>query len=182
MNGDDDTLMQHIRSGNTQRFGSLAERHGHQLMLFVGRIVSQREDAEDVVQNAFVAAYEHLNDYDPERASVQTWLQRIAYHEALRHLRRSKRQMVPLEVTGDVPDELPETTTAEQLDEAIRQLQPEDQMLLQLYYFDRRALKDIAYIMGATTDTLTREVSRLGSRMHRIRQRLRVILTRMNNE
>lgn len=90
--------------------------------------------------------------------------------------------MVPLEVTGDVPDELPETTTAEQLDEAIRQLQPEDQMLLQLYYFDRRALKDIAYIMGATTDTLTREVSRLGSRMHRIRQRLRVILTRMNNE
>ena len=135
------------------------------------------------MQNAFVAAYEHLDDYDPQRASLQTWLQRIAYHEALYHLRKRKRQaLLPLDVGDDVSDELPETTTAEQLDEAIQKLPPDDQMLLQFYYFDQRSLKEIAYITGTAVESLTREVSRLSSRLHRIRQRLRIILTSMNNE
>ena len=183
MTNEDNIIIQHICSGETQDFGLLVNRHGPALMAFVGRIVDQQEDAEDVVQNAFVAAYEHLKDYDPQRASLTTWLKRIAYHEALYHLRKRKRQvLLPLDVGDDVPDELPETTTAEQLDEAIQKLPPEDQMLLQLYYFDERPLKEIAYITDTAGNSLTREVSRLSSQLHRIRQRLRIILTRMNNE
>jgi RNA polymerase sigma-70 factor (ECF subfamily) len=152
-------------------------------MAFVGRIVAVQEDAEDVVQETFVTAYEHLNDYAPEKASMKTWLYRIAYHEALHHLRRRKRLLeIPFVVGEDVPDELPDTTTAEQLDEAIQELPPEDQMLLQLYYFDQRPLKEIAYITGTACDSLNREVSRLSSQLHRIRQRLRIILTRLNDE
>ena len=183
MINEDEIIIQRIRSGETQGFGLLVNSHGPNLMTFVGRIVEQQEDVEDVVQNTFVAAYEHLKDFDPKRASLSTWLQRIAYHEALYHLRKRKRQvLLPLDVGDDVPDELPEATTAEQLDEAIQKLPHEDQMLLQLYYFDERPLKEIAYITNAKSDSLTREVSRLSSQLHRIRQRLRIILTRMNNE
>lgn len=183
MSNDDHIIIQRIRSGETKEFGLLVNSHVPALMAFVGRIVVQQEDAEDVVQNTFVAAYEHLKDYDPQRASLSTWLQRIAYHEALYHLRKRKRQvLLPLDVGDDVPDVLPETTTAEQLDEAIQKLSPEDQMLLQLYYFDGHPLKEIAYITGSESDSLNREVSRLSSQLHRIRQRLRIILTRMNNE
>ena len=183
MTNEDHIIIQRIRSGELREFGLLVNSHGPALMAFVGRIVKQQEDAEDVVQNTFVAAYEHLKDYDPLRASLSTWLQRIAYHEALYHLRKRKRQvLLPLDMGDDVPDELPETTTAEQLDEAIQELPPEDQMLLQLYYFDGRPLKEIAYITNASGDSLNREVSRLSSQLHRIRQRLRIILTRMNDE
>ena len=183
MTNEDNIIIQRIRSGETKEFGLLVNRHGPALMTFVGRIVEQQEDAEDVVQNTFVAAYEHIKDYDPQRASLSTWLQRIAYHEALYHLRKRKRQvLLPLDVGDDVPDELPETTTAEQLDEAIQKLPPEDQMLLQLYYFDQRPLKEIAYITGSADNSLNREASRLSSQLHRIRQRLRIIITRMNNE
>lgn len=183
MTNEDHIIIQRIRSGELREFGLLVNSHGPALMAFVGRIVEQQEDAEDVVQNTFVAAYEHRKDYDPLRASLSTWLQRIAYHEALYHLRKRKRQvLLPLDMGDDVPDELPETTTAEQLDEAILKLPPEDQMLLQLYYFDGRPLKEIAYITNASGDSLNREVSRLSSQLHRIRQRLRIILTRMNNE
>ena len=183
MTNDEQIIIQHIRSGKTEEFGLLMRRYGPALMLFVGRIVGQQEDTEDVVQDTFVTAYEHIADYDPKRACILTWLQRIAYHEALYHLRRRKRQMVlPLDVGEDIPDELPTDTTAEQLDEAIRRLSPEDQMLLQLYYFDQRPLKEIAYITGSTGDSLTREASRLSSQLLRIRQRLRIIITRMNNE
>ena len=183
MTNEDQIIIQRIRSGETQEFGLLVNRHGPSLMVFVGRLIEQPEDVEDVVQNTFVAAYEHLKDYEPHRASLLTWLQRIAYHEALYHLRKRKRQvLLPLDVGEDVPDELPETTTAEQLDEAIQKLPPEDQMLLQLYYFDERPLKEIAYITDTADDSLNREVSRLSSQLHRIRQRLRIILTRMNDE
>ena len=164
-------------------FAPMVNQYGPALMAFVGRIVTIQEDAEDVVQETFVTAYEHLNDYAPEKASLKTWLFRIAYHKALNHLRRRKRQLeIPFMVGEDVPDELPDTTTAEQLDEAIQELPPEDQMLLQLYYFDQRPLKEIAYITGTASDSLNREVSRLSSQLHRIRQRLRIILTRLNDE
>ena len=183
MSNEDQIIIQHIRSGETQEFGLLVNRHGPSLMVFVGRLIEQQEDVEDVIQNTFVAAYEHLKDYDPQRASLSTWLQRIAYHETLYYLRKRKRQvLLPLDVGDDVSEELPETTTAEQLDEAIQKLSPEDQMLLQLYYFDGRPLKEIAYITDAAGNSLNREVSRLSSQLHRIRQRLRIILTRMNNE
>ena len=85
--------------------------------------------------------------------------------------------MLPLNISDDVPDELPEDTTAQQLDEAIQQLSPEDQMLLQLFYFDGRSLKEIAYITNQAGEVTAREVSRLSSQLHRIRQRLRIILT-----
>ena len=183
MSNEDQIIIQLIRSGETKKFGLLVNCHAPSLMVFVGRIIEQQEDVEDVVQNTFVAAYVHLKDYDPQKASLTTWLQRIAYHEALYHLRKRKRQMLlPLDVGDDVPDELPESTTAEKLDEAIQELAPEDQMLLQLYYFDQRPLKEIAYITCTMGNSLNREVSRLSSQLHRIRQRLRIILTRKKHE
>ena len=115
MANEDDIIIQRIRSGETREFGLLVNRHGPSLMVFVGRLIEQQQDVEDVVQNTFVAAYEHLKDYDPQKASILTWLQRIAYHESLYHLRKRKRQvMMPLDVGDDVPDELPEAPTAEQ--------------------------------------------------------------------
>ncbi len=175
--------MQRIRNGKAEDYGRLVVSYGPALMMFVGRIVAQQEDAEDVVQNTFVAAYERRGDYDPKRASLRTWLQRIAYHEALNLLRHRKQQVpLPLETGDDIPDELPAETTAEQLDKAIGQLTPEDQMLLQLYYYDQRPLKEIAYITAKAGVPLNREASRLSSQLHRIRQRLRIILTRMNDE
>ncbi len=162
---------------------TMISSYGPALMTFVGRIVTIQEDAEDVVQETFVSAYKHLEEYDPKRASMKTWLHRIAYHEALYLLRRRKRMaQIPLDVGEDIPGELPDATTAEQLDEAILRLTPEEQMLLQLYYFDQRPLKEIAYITGAAANSLEREVSRLSSQLHRIRQRLRMILMRMNDE
>ena len=171
------------RDRKAEDLSTMISRHGSALMTFVGRIVTIQEDAEDVVQETFVSAYKHMDDFDPEQASVKTWLHRIAYHEALYLLRRRKKMArIPLDVGEDIPDELPDATTAEELDEAIQKLTPEEQMLLQLYYFDQRPLKEIAYITGAADQSLEREVSRLSSQLHRIRQRLRMILTRMNNE
>ena len=182
MTNSDNNIIERIRGGETSEFSQLVKRYGPQLMVFVGRIVGVQEDTQDVVQNTFVAAYQHLKDFDPQRASLPTWLQRIAYHEALYHLRKHRRQVVlPLNISEDIPDDLPENTSAQQLDEAIQQLSTEDRTLLQLFYFDGRSLKEIAYITDKAGQATAREVSRLSSQLHRIRQRLRIILTHALN-
>lgn len=177
-----DIQIRRILDGHTEEFAQLIRQNGDRLMAFVGRIVGRQEDAEDVVQDAFVTAFERLADYDADKASFATWLQRIAYYTALHHLRQ--RPVVWLEendvALADTPDELPDKATAEQLDNAIQQLPPEDQMLLHLYYFDEQPLKEIAYILGAKD--IDREASRLSTRLQRIRQRLRLILNSMNDE
>lgn len=166
------------REAVDEAFAQLTTRYGKALMGFVGRIVTRQEDAEDVVQETLARAYECRRQYDPAKASLATWLYRVAYHEALRFMRR--RSVVFLELSdeqlADVPEELPGDTSADQLDEAIRRLVPEDQMLLHLYYFDERPLREIAYLTGAA-DT-EREAGRLRTRLHRIRKQLYMILTR----
>ena len=76
MANNDNSIIERIRGGETSEFAQLVKRYGPSLMVFVGRIVGVQEDTEDVVQNTFVAAYQHLNDYDPQKASLPTWLQR----------------------------------------------------------------------------------------------------------
>ena len=160
-----------------ENFAQLVQQHAPQVLDFTTRLLSDRREAEEVAQDAFVKAFRQLSSFRGDSSFV-TWVQRIAYHEALYHLRKRKRQvMLPLNISDDVPDELPEDTTAQQLDEAIQQLSPEDQMLLQLFYFDGRSLKEIAYITDKAGQATAREVSRLSSQLHRIRQRLRIILT-----
>ncbi len=55
MANDEQILIERIRGGRTKDFGLLVSRYGSALMMFVGRIVTRQEDAEDVVQNTFVA-------------------------------------------------------------------------------------------------------------------------------
>lgn len=161
-----------------EAFAQLTTRYGEGLMAFVGRIVTRQEDAEDVVQETLVKAYECRRQYDPARASLKTWLYRIAYHEALRTVRRQNVTFLEMgdELLENVPEELPDNVSVEQLDEAIRRLRPEDQMLLHLHYFDEHPLREVAYLLGAA-DT-EREAGRLRTRLHRIRKQLYIILTR----
>ena len=74
MTDNDNSIIERIQGGETSEFAQLVKRYGPSLMVFVGRIVGVQEDTEDVVQNTFVAAYQHLNDYDPQKASVSTHL------------------------------------------------------------------------------------------------------------
>ncbi len=72
MTNDDNSIIERIRGGETSEFAQLVKRYGPSLMVFVGRIVGVQEDTEDVVQNTFVAAYQHMNDYDPQKMTFPT--------------------------------------------------------------------------------------------------------------
>ena len=63
----------------------------------VRRIVVRQEDAEEVYQDVFVKALQGIGNYDSRKASLATWLNRIAYHEALNFVRKRHPNIVYME-------------------------------------------------------------------------------------
>ena len=107
------------------------------------------------------------------RSSWLTWVLRIAYHTALNHLKRQRQQWLSIDdlPLADTPDDLStdREERIQQLGAAIDRLPADEQLLLHLYYYDDRPLRDIAYIMDA-------EPGLLATRLHRIRKKLLLML------
>ncbi|HUB76648.1 MAG TPA: sigma-70 family RNA polymerase sigma factor, partial [Solirubrobacteraceae bacterium] len=83
----DERLVELTRGGNQAAFEVIVARYQPRLLSFCQRIVAAREDAEDVLQEAFTAAYNALIADDRE-INLRPWLYRIARNRSLNHLRR----------------------------------------------------------------------------------------------
>ena len=93
-------------------FEILMRRHNTRIYRVARAVLKDENEVEDVMQQAYVNAYLHLNQFE-ERAQFSTWLTRIAVHEALSRRRKWKPDVVtPAETLGDPMD----TLTAEQPD------------------------------------------------------------------
>lgn len=104
---EDRQLVRRARGGDFSAFESLAAKYERRLYGLAMRILGRPHDAEEVVQETFLSAVEHLGDFR-EEAAFSTWLTRIATNHALTLLRkRSTRATVPLgedrSGDGDLP-------------------------------------------------------------------------------
>ena len=87
---EDAELVERIRTGETALYDTLMRRH-HQRLYRIARVMLRNpEEAEDVVQEAYVRAYTHLDQF-AGAAKFSTWLTEIAVHEALARLRKRSR-------------------------------------------------------------------------------------------
>ena len=180
-------LIRRILDGQTELYRQLAGRYARQVLRMVARLIPSPEEAEEATQDTLLEAFRSLARFDARLASFQTWLMRIGYHTALKHYRQHHRHVALVEVEQDrlanIPDEeadaLLDDTSADRMalmERAIDTLKPADQMLLNLYYFDDRPIREIACIME-------QEESYLRSRLQWIRKRLAItIKTLENNE
>jgi len=177
---DETLLIRRILDGQTALFRQLASRYAVQVLRMVARLIPSPEEAEEVTQDALLEAYQSLARYDAQKASFQTWLLRIAYHMALKHYRQRRKHIAIIDVEQQWLDAIPDAeadallddTTAHRvalMEKAIDQLKPDDQMLLNLYYFDNRQVMDIAVI----TD---HDEPYLYSRLQWIRKKLAIII------
>ena len=160
------------REGQTEMVGRYAER----VFAMIVRQVPDVMDAQELTQDTFLRAFDHIDSYDPSKASLSTWLCRIAYRLTLDFLKRRRPMIVSIEDTSvwqtDISDEALETELSTGREENIERLQmlmddlPDDErMLLTLYYFEDRPLTEIAYITGI-------EAKPLANRLYRIRKKL----------
>jgi RNA polymerase sigma-70 factor, ECF subfamily len=98
---DDEQLVEKARKGDPSAFEMLIRQHARKAFLSVYRITKNREDAEDVMQEAFVQAYTHLASFEG-RSRFHTWFTTIAINQALMCLRKRKRHCAYVSVSvGD---------------------------------------------------------------------------------
>ncbi len=86
---DEAALVAQARTGNAAAFSSLVERYEGKIFRLAQHITQNREDAEDVLQETFLKAYEHLDQFQGA-ARFYTWIVRIAVNQALMKLRKRK--------------------------------------------------------------------------------------------
>ena len=147
------------------------------MLRFVSRTVRCREDAEELVQDTFVRALRSLSQYDEGRASMRTWLTRIAYNEVMRYHEQANRRprLVPL---NEQQDQTPETSDDDRrrdmLEQAIRRLSKDDRMLVSMRYADGLSIRDIAFITGMKEQSLP-------VRMQRIREKLKLEIRKIRD-
>src|ERR1700755_2102907 len=94
---DELALVQAAKQGEVAAFEDLVRRYDRNVFRIAQHITQNREDAEDVVQDAFLKAYENLDQFQGQ-SKFYTWLVRIAVNEALMKLRKRRpERMVSLD-------------------------------------------------------------------------------------
>lgn len=137
-------LLARIVAGDREAFGAFYDRHAPVLFGFCVRILKDARDAEDVLQETFVQAWRGAGRFDPARASVKTWLFRIARSRALDRWRngRSVEKMISATDTTEL-----ERAAAARVDadaagvgnfvgRALAQLNENEQAVFRLAYFE----------------------------------------------
>jgi RNA polymerase sigma-70 factor (ECF subfamily) len=102
----DEELVRAVRDGNTSCFAVLMRRYNQRLYRVARAILHDESEAEDVIQQTYVNAYFHLDQF-ADRARFSTWLTRIAIHEAFARMRKAGR-MTRVEGLADREDAVAE--------------------------------------------------------------------------
>src|SRR5438270_330154 len=102
---DEGALVAQSRQGDTVAFGELVRRYEGKIFRLAQHVTQNREDAEDVLQETFMKAYEHLDQFKGD-SKFYTWIVRIAVNQALMKLRRRKTdKSVSLDETIDTGED-----------------------------------------------------------------------------
>ena len=186
MSADDQRLIVECLRGDPAAFGVLVRRYQDRLYNTVFRLVGNAEDAQDVVQEAFLNAYQSLGGFKGDSLFF-TWLYRIAVNAAI-SFKRKRRVVIPIDAARGVvsgvprgveppdPSELSRPGHALEQEEqerriqrALNRLSPEHRAVLILKDMEGQKYETMAEILQVPIGTIR-------SRLHRARLELRELL------
>ena len=161
--------------GDKRGFEELVIRHKDHMIYFIQRYVPSFVDAEDLAQDVFVEVLLHPERYQLGRG-FKTYLYTIAHNKAVDWVRKHSKEVL----TEEYPEEADSFTLEQhvldqerknELARVIKQLKPEEQMLLLLADVEELSYKEIAEVMGLS-------LPQTKVRIHRLRHKMRDILQR----
>ena len=109
------------------------------------RCAGLRDSAEEVTQETWLAAVRRIGDFDPRKASFQSWLRGIAAHVLQNHFRMCRRRPIQA-LSGQelAPDDRAQCEQAESIARALAELPPRSEAVLRAKYLDLRSVEQIA--------------------------------------
>ena len=159
-------MFERVRYNQSMDFAQVYEEYYDRIYKYTFSILLNKEDTEDVVGNTFVAAYTVWDSYDPEKASVSTWLMRIAHNKAIDLLRsadRSKRTELPeYYVSPDTSDSHEEDyEDKESVLFLYSKLSSEEREFLNMRYAIGMKDSEVADLLGLPVKTVNKRYQRL---------------------
>ena len=116
----DQIYIDKVLNGDLSAYGKLVDRHKDMAFSIALKIVRIREDAEEIVQDAFIKAYQKLSSFRKD-AKFSTWLYRIVYNAAISHTRKRR-----LESTELTPGTI-ENYSVDEINEGVNQMDKNQQ-------------------------------------------------------
>ena len=156
-------LIKRTLNGDTNAYGSLVKRHQDYIFNVVLKMLRNREEAEEVSQDAFIKAYNVLESFKGD-AKFSTWLYKIAYRKALDRIKTNNRSR-----TLELVENLTEDTSAhletgldillleekqEIIKRCILKLPEIEAAIVTLFYFEEQSVKEIAEITSLSEDNI----------------------------
>ena len=171
---DDIKIIGSILEGNTANYSVLVDRYKDMVFSLILKVIRNREEAEEAAQDTFLKAFHALPGFKYE-ARFSTWLFRIAYNTAVSRTRKKSiitqaidERMVENYSTDEVRENaglLDEQQQIELMNAALKTLQKDEQMLINLFYQHQQSVEEIGVITGLS-------VSNVKVKLHRIRKKL----------
>jgi RNA polymerase sigma-70 factor (ECF subfamily) len=169
-------ILSALREGRREAYELVVDRHYGSVYRFLLFLTRQASAAEDLTQEVFAAAWGALDRFEG-RASIQTWLHRIAYNTFVDAQRRQGRQAAGVEMlehagaeaVGDPVAQAVATEEAGRVREALERLAVDDRATLVLHYLEGLSYREMAQVLdrpGGTVKWLTRRA------LTRLRQQL----------
>jgi RNA polymerase sigma-70 factor (ECF subfamily) len=159
---DDQLLAERLRSGDREALGMLYDRYASVAMAVAVRVVSDRELAEDLVHDAYVAVWQKIDRFDPSRGSLRSWLLTIVRNRAIDRLRGTR----PSIEVGEADEQsllrtdanptweaTVQRRSATELLRALAQLPDEQRQAVELAYFGGRTYREVAVLTGVPQGT-----------------------------
>jgi RNA polymerase sigma-70 factor (ECF subfamily) len=172
---EEQVLLERIRNGDDSGFEVLVKKHTSQIVGLAWRLVGNREEAEDLAQEAFLRLHRSLPTFRGD-SRIGTWLYRTTTRLAIDHLRREriKRKLFFFRQDNDAPDpvelasdsrrdqrrELLAQEAMQTLRKGLNKLSSRQQVIFTLRHYEGLSLKEIAEHLGLETGTVKTHLHR----------------------
>jgi RNA polymerase sigma-70 factor (ECF subfamily) len=146
-------LLAQVALGNRQAFDALYRSTANRLFGICLRVLTERSEAEDVLQDVFTTVWRKASQFDATRASATAWLAMVARNKAIDRLRSIplRQARASIELTQDVedpvaspPQQAQAATDRAQLEHCLERLEPRRRSLIRAAFFDGLTYEELA--------------------------------------
>jgi RNA polymerase sigma factor (sigma-70 family) len=173
----DDLYLKLVLEGNSSKFSYFVEKYKNMAFSIAIKIVNDRQDAEEVVQDAFLRAFRSLDKFRKD-AKFSTWFYRIVVNCSLSRVKKNKSEPAGPDI-DDISESVIESvdsaysslTLNEQkkfIHDALGELNVEDRLILTLYYLNENSIDEIEEIAGIKAENVKMKLHRARNKMYDI--------------
>lgn len=153
-----------VLGGDKEAYRELVERYQTGLIIHCENIMKDRQDGEDIAQEAFIKAYKNLPSFSKDKARFSTWLYRIATNLCIDYLRKNKRKVDLENIEEQLEAVQPQHIEEEEIlriRRAVEQLEPPKYAeIIKAYFWEGKSYQEIAVTYKTSTNTIGTWISR----------------------